>query len=1366
MSIARHHNEWLKLVETSGPFLSLPVLMRAFPQGLEPHDSDLAQRLRLAYDEWEEARQPHRETSPLHRAWVLFVLREVLQFQEDQILAGQSLPQALKAVIPEHGETLRPDFAILDPGNGKPRLLIQFLPPAQDLERPVPGRFWKASPATRMMELLHATGCLLGLVTNGERWMLVFAQVGESTGYASWYATLWLEERLTLQAFRSLLSAPRFFALAANETPEALLLESLANQQEVTEQLGYQVRAAVEVLIDALDRADRDQQRGLLRSVTEAGLYEASLSVMMRLVFLFSAEEQDLLPLVDECYSRNYAVSTLQAQLRESADQLGEEVLERRFDAWCRLLAAFRAVHGGVEHDLLSLPPYGGHLFDPDRFPFLEGRPAGTHWQATQAYPLPVNNRTVLHLLEALQFLQVKVPGGGPAERRRLSFRALDIEQIGHVYEGLLDHTAKRAAEIVLGLAGTKDKEPEVLLSELERLRDKGPDALVAWLKEETGRSEAALRRLLDNPPLDLDEVRFRTACGNDDPLWRRIRPFAGLVRANSYGYPVVILPGSLYMTAGADRRTTGTQYTPRALTGPIVQYTLEPLVYVGPAEGKPREEWTLRSPAELLRLKICDIACGSGAFLMETCRYLAERLVEAWDRIEQQHPGRVRITPEGKISTGDPSELLLPKETTERFIYARRLIAQRCLYGVDKNPLAVEMAKLSLWLLTLDKNKPFTFLDHAIKCGDSLLGLTRQEQIEAFDFQPQPAEEKQIGFWKSASKVLFEQALDRRRRLEASPVMTVTDLEQKEELLRQAEEATSLVRLMCDLLTGAAIATATGRPPQPGDAFSQKRVELWRALQQTYHYDDNVESWRDALLRMKPEADRLLNEGNPPAAPARRTFHWPIEFPEVFVDGSGFDALVGNPPFMGGQKITGALGTSYRDCLVGYLASGKRGSADLCAYFFLRAWELLAPHGGFGLLATNTIAQGDTREVALDQLIERGAVLPRAVPSRKWPGQANLEVAHVWLRRGQWDGPFVLDEQPVHGITSQLTPPGEVRGKPHCLAANADRSFQGSIVLGMGFVLTPEEAQRLLEKDPRNRDVLFPYLNGEDLNSRPDQSPSRWVINFHDWPLERAMEYPDCFAIVEGNVKPEREKNKRKVRRERWWQFAERASELYATVAGMQRVLVTARVSAHHFFHFAPPGFVYADRLVVLALPDDASFACISCSLHDAWAHRPGSTTHETRNTYFPETGFETFPFPESLAALDTIGERYYTHRRQIMLARQQGLTATYNRLHNPDESAEDIRTLRALHIEMDHAVAAAYGWTDLILGHNSHQTKQGIRYTIAEAARCTILDRLLKLNHERYAAELASGLHEKGAKAKKTRKKGETEHVRTLFS
>ena len=189
---------------------------------------------------------------------------------------------------------------------------------------------------------------------------------------------MWFDEPLTLRAFRSLLGVQRFFGVAADQTLESLLAASAQDQQEITDQLGLQVRHAVEILIQMIDRADQDSGGKLLgKEVPPSLLYEAALTVMMRLVFMLSAEERKLLPLDDSLYAENYAISTLRAQLRELADQQGEEVLERRYDAWSRLLAAFRAVHGGIRHERLNLPPYGGSLFDPDKYPFLEGRTAG-----------------------------------------------------------------------------------------------------------------------------------------------------------------------------------------------------------------------------------------------------------------------------------------------------------------------------------------------------------------------------------------------------------------------------------------------------------------------------------------------------------------------------------------------------------------------------------------------------------------------------------------------------------------------------------------------------------------------------------------------------------------------------------------------------------------------------------------------------------------------------------------------------------------------------------------------------------------------------------------------------------------------------
>jgi hypothetical protein len=139
-----------------------------------------------------------------------------------------------------------------------------------------------------------------------------------------------------------------------------------------------------------------------------------------------------------------------------------------------------------------------------------------------------------------------------------------------------------------------------------------------------------------------------------------------------------------------------------------------------------------------------------------------------------------------------------------------------------------------------------------------------------------------------------------------------------------------------------------------------------------------------------------------PPDAPA---LHWPLVFPEVFVGAGrrpGFDVVVSNPPFLGGQKIGGTLGRPYRDYLVTALAGGKRGSADLCAYVALRCHDLVHEHGTVGLIATNTLAQGSTREVGLDEILERGWTIVRAVKSEPWPSRAvALQFCMVWTDGG-----------------------------------------------------------------------------------------------------------------------------------------------------------------------------------------------------------------------------------------------------------------------------------------------------------------------------------------------------------------------------
>lgn len=1389
MSIARHHNEWLSLLEVSGPFLSLPVLMRVFPQGLEEHQAEAAKNLRLAYEEWEDS----QGEPAIHQAWLEFVLHTALEYPEQHLLSGQSLPPGLEARVAEHNETLRPTWALKAPHESRPRLLVCAYPPDQPLDKPVRGAAWKtSSPDTRMMTLLHAIEAPLGLVTNGEQWMLVAAQRGQTTSYVSWYASLWSEEPLTLRALRALLGVRRFFGVPENETLAAMLAESLHNQQEVTDQLGFQVRKAVEVLVQALDRINIDQQGNLLKGVGEKELYDAALAVMMRLVFLFSAEERGLLLLGDALYDQHYAISTLRDQLREVADTQGEEILERRHDAWSRLLATFRVIYGGVEHEALRLPAYGGALFDPDRYPFLEGRASGTSWKHAAAAPLPIDNRTVLHLLEALQFLQVRV-AGGPAEARRLSFRALDIEQIGHVYEGLLDHTALRARTAMLGLTGAQGNEPEIALEELEAKAAEGEDALVEFLREQTGRSAAALRRALRQTEPS-NGMFLQVACANDLTLYARVVPFASLVREDTHGYPVVILAGSVFVTAGADRRSTGTHYTQRVLTEPMVKTTLDPLLYHGADQGEELARDKLRNAEEILALRVCDFSCGSGAFLVQACRYLSERLVEAWESAESQAGGKPLVIPEAELAAGHHMEQLLPKDEGERLALARRLVAERCLYGVDINPMAVEMAKLSLWLVTLHKNRPFTFLDHAIKCGDSLIGLHAAEQVASFHLRPDRARGGVFNYITEHCNTLLEHARKKREQLERFTVLDIRDAEYKARLHREAEAAINVARVLGDLVVGAGLANA-------GSNGSRSLVLLDAKLDELALHVAEVFRGPKQKMVAEPDLDELRHLAWPLLNPhgtrnERRPLHWLVEFPEVFLhtDNPGFDAIVGNPPFVGGQKITGLLGTDYRDYQVLHTAQGRRGSADLCAYFFLRAAQLLRSGGNFGLLAVNTIAEGDTRQVGLEAMLRAGNAIYAASPNQPWPGEAAVVASQVHVHRGPWRGGYRLNGSLVPTISAFLSDQDEWSPKP--LRANASKSFIGSYVLGMGFTLSEQEAKARIARDPKNAEVLFPYLNGEDLNSDPDQKPSRWVINFWDWPLDRsasgtwehsdeqqrnvwlregrvpndypgrvAADFPEVLSIVEEKVKPERQRRNehgqyvlRRPLPERWWHYAEKRPALYHAIGRgnafarhpegwgdaeprISRALVCSLVSKHLACAFRPSNEVFAHRLAVFAYDRPEYFGWLSSSINDAWA-RKNSSSLETRLNYSPSDAFETLPLPATWNGLADVGKAYDACRASTMHDEQIGLTELYNRFHDSDCHDRRIAELRVLHVHMDETVLAAYGWKDILLSHDFHTVpylpeNDRVRFTICEEARLEILRRLSRLNRERWEEE-----------------------------
>jgi hypothetical protein len=322
---------------------------------------------------------------------------------------------------------------------------------------------------------------------------------------------------------------------------------------------------------------------------------------------------------------------------------------------------------------------------------------------------------------------------------------------------------------------------------------------------------------------------------------------------------------------------------------------------------------------------------------------------------------------------------------------------------------------------------------------------------------------------------------------------------------------------------------------------------------------------------------------------------------------------------------------------------------------------------------------------------------------------------------------------------------------------------------------LPPEEARSLLAKNKRNEDVIYPYLVGQELNIHPAHEPSQWIVNFHDWPLDHdsappgytgpvAADYPECLQILRERVYPERTRRDehgefvlRKPLPQKWWIYGDKRPELYAKLKCLKWALAIATQATKYVAFGKVTGKkVYSNAVALIASDNYALAGVLASSLHEIWARRYGGYNLLLLR-YSPSDLFDTFPLPALSANLERQGEAYHNLRATIMVERNEGLTTTYNRFHDRGEKSEDIARLRALHEEMDQAVAAAYGWSDLDLGHGFHATKQGERYTLSEPARRTVLDRLLQLNHQRYAEEVKAGLHEKGAKKGKSKKKPE---------
>ncbi len=845
------------------------------------------------------------------------------------------------------------------------------------------GRGTKA--ASQTLQWLRAGKERLAILTNGRQWRLVFAGL-DFDAWCQWDVDLWFEEGALapqVTALRTLLQPALWTPEKKDATPALLqaILDSRKGQAELSTVLGERVREAVELLVQAHGEVlTRD-----CADVDSPDIYRAAVRVVMRMVVVLFAESREkLLPRDNAFYHGAYGLTGLREDLDKVASRSGSR-LKRSDNAWPRVLALFRLVFKGSHHPDLPVPEYGGELFAPGDSTSTEGlvRALAVFESACFEHELLFPDSDVHQMLELLTRTKVRIRQGrsGTWAQVPVDFSDLSSEYIGILYEGLLDFELKTAppGDPIIFLA--VGNQPALPLSRLEGMDDKAVANLLEKMKDTSGggddeeddRPEVGAAEDSEDAGEDQEDededaaaVVAATVPEHDDPgddrfitrtraeEWARRAVVVGRLLAKPRGALTaqkkqalddalgrkarqivtrVVLPGEWYLVRwGGTRKGSGTFYTRPGLAVPTVHRTLRPLAYEPPLnpDGQPdldaaASAWTPRTPEEILALKVCDPACGSGTFPVAALRFLTEALYASL-----HHHGRISETGDraivrlldrqtGGAAAGEaPDELLgdelLPcRPTDDTFegrlkAILRRHVVERCIYGVDLDPLAVELCRLSLWIETMDRDLPFSFLDHKIKCGNSLVGAW----FDTYQHYPVMAWKNREGGDKGHSNGVHFEKDARTKVIKAFVKGTLTpDLLTflrgrtlfDEDLQERASEAHGGMLATLSRLHALPVHAGSERARvyrdevvgSPGYRSLKAAMDLWCACW-FWPVSEITHAPQPTTLVAPPEETRAVATR---VAARKRFFHWELEFPDVFnAARAGFDAILGNPPW------------------------------------------------------------------------------------------------------------------------------------------------------------------------------------------------------------------------------------------------------------------------------------------------------------------------------------------------------------------------------------------------------------------------------------------------------------------------------------
>jgi len=927
-------------------------------------------------------------------------------------------------------------------------------------------------PASQMHDYVLISGLRWGILTNGRRWRLYHR---DTVHELDTFYEVDLDNLLKLKDPESLKYFILFFR-AESFLPNGFLDRVLTQSVEYAQRVGAELK---ENVYEAL----RCLCQGFLGGNAEfspedlSTIHQNALIVLYRILFLLYAEserERELLPLSQTDYRERIGLCALKRDVANQRSWLAET-----HSLWSRLSDLFRLINQGSE--LLGIYAYNGGLFDPQLHPLLE------RWQ--------IGDRYLAEALELLACTEVK------GRRGFLDYSALDVRELGSIYEGLLEH------RLVLrggSLEWEKDRSERKKTGSYYT-----PEYIVQYIVEQTV------------GPL-VDEIQSGLKA-NLDELTEKIRH-----------------------ARGENRKLL----------------------------SKKKETFLRDARVRVLNLKVLDPAMGSGHFLVSACDYIARRIAE----LEAELTG---------------------KETEEVVQALKRTVAERCLYGVDLNPLATELAKLSLWLHTVAKDKPLSFLDHHLRTGNSLIGA-RVSDLE----RPPSGKAHEIGLWESKLVQDLAKAIGYLNFIKTSASASRSDIEEKKQRWELVNAWIGKYKQAADVWLSSHF----------GNAVSDDTFYKILEAAASNHLDEV------ANIAVVHQAREVASK--------KRFFHWELEFPDVFFDkygrrleNPGFDAVIGNPPYVRQEQLS-ANKPHLKKTFETY-----SGVADLYVYFYEQGHRILRRDGRFGMITSNKFiraAYGESLRAFLadrttvEQIIDFGdlPVFPEIasypcivltikvdrdgqstrylkVPSLKFESLAQLsekEAADLpadALKGKSW-WLMSASEHEVLKKMDQISVPLK--------AWLGQTEIRRGVLTGLNEAFFIDEAtrKRLIAEDPKSAELIKPLVVGQDSKRYEIEYKGRYLIwTYIGVPIDK---YPAIFNHLK-RFQPQLEK--RWDKGEHWWEL--RHCDYYKDFEKPK--IIFGRFMDRPLFGFdAGEGYFTNDAMYITAVPDGYPVTAMNSQLGWLW--------------------------------------------------------------------------------------------------------------------------------------------------------------------